>query len=424
MKGPKFSLIELDVDLFGGAGGLALGLRSAGFSPIFVYEKDKQACETLRYNSGPGGTLPVTVFEGDVRDVGWDNLRRRVRLVAAGAPCQPFSLGGKHRAQRDERNLFPEVLRAVRGVEPMAVVIENVRGILRDDFRPFFEYILRQLEFPSLACRREEIWQDHDRRIRRHQCSSGYLPEYQVSWRLLEAADFGIPQLRKRVFIVATRADLPLYKFPLPTHSRGALDREQLDGTYWERHGIKGPSVKGRRTGEARLNGTAAWLTVRDAFFGLPAPSEEGSALNHWLIRGARAYAGHGGSRLDWPSKTIKAGVHGVPGGENSVTLDDGTFRYYTLREAARIQTFPDGHHFTGARIHVTRHLGNAVPCLLAAKVASPLFRLLKPLVQVEADHAAKVSSLSTLRPPLSEPTVRFDVEGQELRESLDGGCR
>jgi site-specific DNA-cytosine methylase len=406
---PKLPLPGLDIDLFAGAGGLALGLRSAGFSPILVYEKDSQACETLRRNAGHKGTLSATVCEGDIRDVDWSGPGRSVRLVAAGAPCQPFSVGGKHRAQRDERNLFPEVLRAVRGLRPMAALVENVRGILRDDFRAFFEYVLRQLEFPSLAPRKGERWRDHDRRIRKHQCSSSYVPEYQVSWHLLEAADFGVPQLRKRVFIVATRADLPLYKFPLPTHSKAALEHEQLNGRYWERHGIKRPAVAGHSIVASRPSSRIAWLTVRDAFVGLSEPGAD--ALNHWPIDGARAYAGHGGSRLDWPSKTIKAGVHGVPGGENSIILDDGSFRYYTLREAARIQTFPDAHYFTGARIHVTRHLGNAVPCALAAKVAGPLFHLLQPMLQTTCNYAAKRPNTTAFGPPVPEAALRLDVE-------------
>ena len=97
---------------------------------------------------------------------------------------------------------------------------------------------------------------------------------------------------------------------------------------------------------------------------------------NHWKIPGARAYPGHTGSTLDWPSKTLKAGVHGVPGGENMMVCDNGSLRYYTLREMARIQTFPDGHYFTGARSNVTRQIGNAVPCDLAAAVAAPLRKL------------------------------------------------
>ena len=100
--------------------------------------------------------------------------------------------------------------------------------------------------------------------------------------------------------------------------------------------------------------------------------------MNHWTVLGARAYVGHAGSKLDWPSKTIKAGVHGVPGGENILVDDNGFVRYFTLRETARLQTFPDKHHFEGARLHATRQIGNAVPCDLAEAVGAPLFKLLR----------------------------------------------
>jgi DNA (cytosine-5)-methyltransferase 1 len=98
-------------------------------------------------------------------------------------------------------------------------------------------------------------------------------------------------------------------------------------------------------------------------------------------VPGARTYSGHSGSTLDWPAKTIKAGVHGVPGGENTLIVNDrGDVRYFTLRELARIQTFPDDHYFVGARTHVARQIGNAVPCLLSAAVAEPLFELLQDI--------------------------------------------
>jgi len=371
----------VDVDLFAGAGGLALGMQVAGFDRIKVYEKDPTACETLRHNNeSKGATLNAEIVEGDVREVDWHGFRGSVRLLAAGAPCQPFSLGGKHRAQDDERNLFPEVLRAARALHPKAILIENVQGLLRTEFQDFFEYLLRQLEIPALAQTKTESWQDHNARIRRHQCSTSYAPEYQVTWRLLEAADFGVPQIRKRMFIVATRMGLPIYRFPGATHSREALLRARAQGTYWAAHGIRKPREFSRPTKLEKANTLLPWVTVRDALAGLPTAAfdEETSSMNHWTIPGAREYPGHSGSALDWPSKTIKAGVHGVPGGENTVVRDDGGIRYYTLREAARIQTFPDEHFFKGARIHVTRQLGNAVPCLLAAKVARPLFSLLE----------------------------------------------
>jgi DNA (cytosine-5)-methyltransferase 1 len=417
---------NLDIDLFAGAGGLALGLRRAGFSPLSVYEKDRQACETLRYNATTDGTLAAAVFERDVKEITWSALRENVRLLAAGAPCQPFSLAGRHRAQEDERNLFPELLRAVRALKPMIVLVENVRGILRDDFQPFFEYVLRQLEFPSLTARKGEKWRDHDRRVRQHQCSTSYLPEYQVCWRLLEAADYGVPQLRKRVFVIATRVDLPVYRFPIPTHSKSALEHSQRAGTYWERHRIKRDRGNGLQFKTNGANGLAPWVTVRDALADLPPPGLDAANawMNHWAIAGARAYPGHGGSRLDWPSKTIKAGVHGVPGGENTVVLDDGTLRYYTLREAARIQTFPDQHYFTGPRTHVTRHLGNAVPCLLAARVARPLLALLPRFAQTGVAYASKSPGIEQGRSSHDSSAVCLDVQSKELRESIDRSCR
>jgi DNA (cytosine-5)-methyltransferase 1 len=371
----------IDLDLFAGAGGLAIGLQLAGFAPLHLYEKDKKACQTLRNNIGSNNpTLMASVFQKDVKEIKWSDLGQEVRLVAAGAPCQPFSLAGKHRASEDKRNLFPEVARAIRELRPAAVLVENVRGLLRNNFSDYFEYVLRQLGCPSIKPIADENWSKHDDRIRRHRCSVGYAPEYYVSWRLLNAADYGVAQNRLRVFIVATRSDLPTYTFPEASHSREALIRSQASGEYWRRHGI-------RKQGLASRNGhlvqqifpTDPWRTVRDAINDLPRPAdqEEQAWMNHWLIPGARSYAGHSGSTMDIPAKTIKAGVHGVPGGENAVVGDDGKVRYFTFRELARLQSFPDRHHFVGARIDVTRQIGNAVPPELARAVAQPLYRLL-----------------------------------------------
>jgi DNA (cytosine-5)-methyltransferase 1 len=371
----------IDLDIFAGAGGLAVGLEMAGFAPLHLYEKDKRACDTLRHNSGANNpTLRASVFEKDVKEIAWSDLGQEVRLVAAGAPCQPFSLGGKHRASEDGRNLFPEVVRAVRELTPAAVLLENVRGLLRNDFKDYFEYILRQLECPSIRPISDELWRDHDQRIRRQQCSVGYIPEYKVSWRLLNAADYGIAQNRLRVFVVATRYELPQYSFPNPTHSREALMRFQASGEYWRLHGIRKPKLlpKNGHVSEQDLF-TEPWRTVRDAIADLPEPAdqEEKAWMNHWRIPGARAYAGHSGCEMDAPAKTIKAGVHGVPGGENAVVDDDGKVRYFTFRELARLQGFPDKYFFPGARIHVTRQIGNAVPPGLARAVAQPLYQLL-----------------------------------------------
>ncbi len=344
---------------------------------MHLYELDRYACASLLHNVKSGGsTLTGQVFQQDLQRIDWKAIASPVRLLAAGVPCQPFSLAGRHHADQDGRNLFPVVIDATRNVRPQAILLENVRGLLRESFRSYFEYILRQLEFPSLKPKGDEAWIDHDKRIRHHQCSSTYEPEYNVTWRLLEAADYGAPQNRQRVFVIATQCTLSPYPFPSQTHSKSALVRSQLRGQYWERHPkIRPAHLSVRPTAHSIDDDLHPWTTVRDSLSSLPAPngSEADSWMNHWEIPGARAYKGHTGSVLDWPSKTIKAGTHGVPGGENSVIDDTGRIRYYTLRELARLQSFPDSYYFEGARLHVTRQIGNAVPCLLAQAVSQPL---------------------------------------------------
>jgi DNA (cytosine-5)-methyltransferase 1 len=371
----------VDIDLFAGAGGLAIGLERAGFARTAMYEKDKYACRTLRRNiTSDTPTLKGTVQETEVEKVEWRPGHQRVRLLAAGAPCQPFSLGGKHLAEQDGRNLFPEVFRAVRELQPKAVLLENVRGLARPSFRPYFDYILRQLRFPSIKPKHDELWEEHNARIMAHDSSTKHGPEYHVSWAPFDAADFGVPQNRRRVFIVGTQPDFPIYQFPKRTHSKEALLRALSNGVYWERHGLQKPKNGNLNAPPFEDDGTIPWKTVRDALADLPAPadSQEEAEMNHWIVLGARAYVGHAGSRLDWPAKTIKAGVHGVPGGENILVSDRGEVRYFTIRETARLQTFPDKHHFEGARLHATRQIGNAVPCDLAEAIGAPLFKLLR----------------------------------------------
>lgn len=372
----------IDINLFAGAGGLALGLKGAGFNPTLFYEKDPFAWRTLCGNALAVDAPPDWKrHRGDVRLVDWTTIEKPVRLLAGGVPCQPFSLAGKHYADRDPRDMFPEATEAIRVLRPRAVFIENVFGLLREAFRPYFEYILRRLECPSIRPKHHEPWRDHDRRIRQQQRSSGYQPDYIVSWRRVDAADYGIPQNRRRVFIVATRYDSMPYRFPESTHSRDALKHAQASGKYWEIRSLHSPRPM---PGKGQLNGVPEhrrpWVTVYDGIENLPEPAaaESASNMNHWVIPGARSYPGHTGSDLHWTSKTIKAGVHGVPGGENTLRVQPaGSVRYYTLREAARIQGFPDCHVFEGARLHVTRQIGNAVPCNLVEQLARPLRNLL-----------------------------------------------
>ena len=372
------------VELFAGAGGLGIGLHQAGFNPVNVIEWDRYCCDTLRENKARKAKTVSgwgVVTEGDVRAVDFSQYEGRIELISGGPPCQPFSLGGKHKAYDDTRDMFPQAIRAVRESRPKAFIFENVKGLTRASFRNYFEYIRLQLEHPNITIKEGEDWADHHARLERHH-TSGRREDlhYRVVTRLLNAADYGVPQRRERVVFVGFREDLGIrWNFPAETHSLDALLWDQVHGDYWERHRV----AKKARVMSTRSAARAEhlqdkpevlpWRTVRDAIHDLPDaerdPAAAATHLNHRHQPGARSYPGHTGSPLDEAGKTLKAGVHGVPGGENMLLRPDGSVRYFTVRESARLQTFPDDFIFHGSWSETMRQLGNAVPVLLARKV-------------------------------------------------------
>ena len=377
------------VELFAGAGGLALGGEAAGFHPEIVVEWDRWACDTVRENKAAGYPLvgPWRVHEGDVRKVDWSVLSDvTVDVVTGGPPCQPFSMGGKARAADDKRDMFPAAIDVIRRLRPKAFILENVRGLTRTAFANYFNYVQLQLQHPEIVSRDGETWIDHYDRLQvEHTTASSDSLRYSVVPTLVNAADYGVPQQRHRVFIVGFRSDLDAeWSFPQASHSYDALLHDQwVTGEYWDRHKV---AKKNREPMSPRLERRVAtlrdlldsaelgqpWLTVRDAISDLPEPTLNGSRKfkNHVLQPGARSYPGHTGSPIDMPSKALKAGGHGVPGGENMLRNPDGSIRYFTVRESARIQTFPDDYELHGAWGEAMRQLGNAVPVLLAQRVA------------------------------------------------------
>ncbi len=377
------------VELFTGAGGLGMGLSLAGFHPLAVVEWDRWACDTIRENQRRDYPLVRgwPLHERDVRSFDFRSLTGDVDLVAGGPPCQPFSMGGKHQAYDDQRDMFPVTVEAVRTLRPRAFIIENVKGLTRSAFANYYQYILLQLEFPEIVRHDAEDWFVHFLRLqaertagRRH-ASRGLT--YNVVPTLVNAANFGVPQKRERVFIVGIRSDLGIqWSFPEETHCSDALIFDQwASGDYWDRHRIamrnRPPKPRGIDDKIARLkakNSPAVarpWMTIRDAFQGLPDPeATDGGMRDHKFQAGARSYPGHTGSPFDLPAKTLKAGDHGVPGGENMLVKDDGSVRYFTIRESARLQTFPDGYVVHGSWTETMRQLGNAVPVTLAQIVA------------------------------------------------------
>lgn len=428
------------VELFAGAGGLGLGLSLVGFEPEAVIEWDKWACDTIRENKSCGYPLVKdwSIFEGDARLFDYSSIDSEVDLISGGPPCQPFSLGGKHKAFKDGRDMFPIAVDAVRRLSPRAFVFENVKGITRASFANYFQYIILQLAYPEIDRYEDEDWLNHLSRLE-CQKTSGKVNglTYNVVARLLNAADYGVPQHRERVFIVGFRNDQNQeWSFPKETHSLDALlDQQWISKKYWDRHGISSknrPEIPVRYTtrikklSQTRLfeNSYKPWRTVRDAIHDLPNPLLNQASKkfyhDHNFQPGAKAYPGHTGSPLDFPAKTLKAGDHGVPGGENMLVGLDGSVRYFTIRESARLQTFPDGYKFHGSWTETMRQLGNAVPVVLARVVGKSVADQLLRNKELEIKG---VESRSRKKEIPYNPPADFKFRYQGLSVSISG-CR
>lgn len=410
------------VELFAGGGGLAMAVHAAGFRPLLVNELAKRACESLRKNppdpEDPEKGWPLV--PGDVSDIKFtDHVTEEVDVLAGGPPCQPFSLGGVHKGMEDKRNMFPEMFRAIREMRPKAVICENVRGLLRPSFKPYFNYILNELRLPFVERDPSASWEDHNELLEKliANDSVDLSERYMVKEMQVNAADYGVPQIRNRVIIVAFRADLGVdwdEFMPKETHSEESMIHSMREGgPYWDRHNVD-PDVRKRvianlpeldyenEKTKAKLK-LEPWRTLRDAISGidenegnpLPYVTEEavakklpvGDIPDHIGWPGARMYTGHTPNVLDRPAKTVKAGVHGVPGGESVMQLDNPNFvnegggtgyRYMTVRETARVMTFPDRWVLDGPRGEKMRQLGNAVPVRLGTVFANAVADALK----------------------------------------------
>lgn len=368
--------VRSSVELFTGCGGLAMGLSRAGFVARRMVEWDRHSVENVEHNRARGlaHVADWPIERADVRDIDW-RPHVGLDLVAGGPPCQPFSIGGKHRGHEDRRDMWPEAVRAIRETRPRGFLFENVRGLARASFAGYLAWVMASLSHPDLIRGAGESREAHLARI-----TAAGPGEYVVRMAQVNAADFGAAQKRHRVMLLGARRDLGVVpEPPKPSHSRERLLWDQwVSEEYWARHGLAQPAGGPERVDEgivARLSAAGVapeglpWRTVRDAIAGLGEPGREGVA-NHAQQPGARAYPGHTGSPIDQPAKALKAGVHGVPGGENMIALPDGSVRYLTVREAARLQGLPDDFEFVGSWSENMRQLGNAVPVELAEAAA------------------------------------------------------
>lgn len=387
------------LELFAGAGGLALGIHLAGFKHKKLVEWNPHAVKTLRLNCQKSlGVHPDDIILDDAKNVSFKDYSGQIDLLAGGPPCQPFSTAGKNLAHLDSRDMFPTFLNAIKEVSPKAILIENVKGLLRPRFANYFRYILKRIKFPFANCVGLSFLDDLMYLDGLTEKDFKLDEQYNVTYQLIDTADFGVPQRRERVIITAYRADLGISPMHVSkTHSKQCLLHDlYVTGDYWNRHGIKPiyflgtqnaailSKLKKDGTKSLKCEASNPWKTVRDAISDLPPPVERGEVElipNHVQHPGARIYKGHIGSYHDFPAKALKAGTHGTPGGENILRIENGpNVRYFTTREAARLHTFPDYWTFNGETWgSCITQLGNAVPVqigqIFAQKIASEILR-------------------------------------------------
>lgn len=303
------------LEICAGGGGQALGLEWAGFQHAELIEWDEHACATLRYNRPKW-----TVKNGDIREASATHLTG-IDLLAGGVPCPPFSLAGKQLGASDERDLFPEALRLISEAKPKAIMLENVRGLLGTVFDEYRAVLKRNLE------------------------KLGYVPE----WRLINASDFGVPQLRPRVIFVALRKEIaPFFKWPHPQMTLA-------------------PTV-----GETLLD-----LMKQDGWVGAEAWATRASDIAPTLVGGSKK---HGGADLGPSRARLAWEALGVNGKSLSNTAPERHFigmPRLTLRMAARIQGFPDDWQFSGGKTAAYRQVGNALPPPVASAVAGQIAQAL-----------------------------------------------
>lgn len=305
------------LELCAGGGGQALGLEMAGFHHLGVVEYEPLFCTTLRKNRPHWNVLQM-----DIRHLRAESFKG-VDLLAAGVPCPPFSIAGKQLGGNDERDMFPAALDIIRIARPRAVMLENVKGL---DSAKFSDY--RRVLFAQLSAM-----------------------GYKVTSKILEASDYGVPQLRPRFIIVALREiDFPYFSWPLAHAHRCTVGEALVD-----------------LMGEGGWPGAEAWAT-------------KASDIAPTLVGGSKKHGGPDLGPTRAKQQWLKLGVDGLGLANAAPNFDfpvDGHPRL-TVRMAARIQSFPDEWQFMGGKTASYRQIGNAFPPLVARAVAMSISRAFK----------------------------------------------
>ena len=371
------------LDICAGAGGLSLGLQRAGFE-VFGLELDRDACDTHRRHVGPCKRADVTTY----------HPRIRAALAAGGIPCQPFSLAGEREGLDDPRYLLPAFLRVAREAHAEAILIENVRGLVQ--MPRAFRIVLDAIE-----------------------------AEYHTTWTVLDAADYGVPQHRDRLFIVGFRdpSARARFRWPMPTHAppgslfglpyvtvRQALSLPPVPHRRGLKDGARPESPQGMRfldvdapsfapcvtasEQKSAMNGTQPMKRRRraserlsDALGALdqPAPTVRANAYHEAPdpVRASRRPIANIVAELedaglaDRPATTVQGDPRIAPAGYHKVHQMNGAVRL-TPEQCATLQGFPAGWTWTGNKGSQHRQIGNAVPPALAEAVGRAVLSALK----------------------------------------------
>jgi DNA (cytosine-5)-methyltransferase 1 len=314
------------VEICAGAGGQAVGLEKAGFEHAALVEIDPHACATLRRNRPKWN-----VIHADVREFQPDEhlAGQHIDLLAGGVPCPPFSLAGKQEGRDDERDLFPTMLKLVEAINPSAVMIENVRGLLQEKFKPYRDEILQELK------------------------ALGYVP---MVWGQFNASEFGVPQLRPRSILVALKPEYAKhYEAPDPDPATVVTVATVLRSSMRKR-GLIGADLK-------------EWAKDADHI----APTLVGGSKKH-----GGADLGPTRAKRQWEQMGVDG--HGVADDTEVAELKgpNGRGPRLTVPQAALLQGFPKEWVFTGGKTARYRQVGNAFPPPVAGAVALQIMKALQ----------------------------------------------
>jgi DNA (cytosine-5)-methyltransferase 1 len=339
------------LELFAGAGGLALGLEKAGLSSIMLNEIDKYACRTLRKNR-PNWN----VVESDVKDINFKPYQGKVDVITGGFPCQSFSYAGKKLGLEDARGtLFYEFARAVKEVKPLLCVGENVRGLLKHDNGNTMQNMIYVLE---------EI---------------GYrvLPP-----RVLKAIFHKVPQKRERLLIVGIRADLQInYEFPRKHLEQYNLKDALQAGRLFDSEVPNSPGMAYSKRKKEILE----YIPQGGYWKDLPIELQKEYMMQSFYLGGGKTGIAR---RMSWnePCLTLTCS----PAQKQTERCHPEETRPFTVREYARIQTFPDDWEFEGPITSQYKQIGNAVPVNLAEEIGYTIVKALNDYYQMEIIESLK----------------------------------